>query len=83
MIGTVAGLILPIPFGIILGPFLGAIVGDLYGGNHLRSAFRSGFGSFLGFLLATTIKVIFSLTLGAVVIWEVGYFTIAAIASWF
>lgn len=83
MIGTVAGLILPIPFGIILGPLLGAIIGDLYGGNHLRSAFKSGFGSFLGFLIATSIKVLFSITLGGVVVWKVGEFTFSAIKALF
>lgn len=83
MIGTIVGLFLPIPFGVILGPLLGAIIGDLYGGNHFRSALKSGFGSFLGFILATTIKVIFSLVLGIVVIWEVGEFTFSAVFSWF
>ena len=83
MIGIVAGLILPIPFGIILGPLFGAIIGDLYGGNHIRSAFKSGFGSFLGFVVATSIKVIFSLILGGVVVYKVGSFTITSIASYF
>lgn len=83
MIGIVAGLILPIPFGIILGPLLGAIIGDLYGGNHIRSAFKSGFGSFLGFLIATSIKVLFSIILGGVVVWKVGEFTFSAIKALF
>lgn len=83
MIGIVAGLILPIPFGIILGPLLGAIIGDLYGGNHIRSAFKSGFGSFLGFLAATSIKVLFSIILGGVVVWKVGEFTFSAIQAFF
>ena len=83
MIGTVAGLLLPIPFGIILGPLLGAIIGDLYGGNHIRSAFKSGFGSFLGFLVATSIKVFFCVILGGIVVWKVGEFTVSTIVNYF
>ena len=83
MIGIVAGIILPIPFGIIVGPLLGAIIGDLYGGNHIRSAFKSGFGSFLGFLVATSIKVLFSLILGGIVVYKVGEFTVTSIMELF
>ena len=83
MIGTIAGVILPIPFGIIIGPLLGAIIGDLYGGNHIKSAFRSGFGSFLGFIVATSIKVLYAVILGSVIAWKVGGFTINAISAMF
>ncbi len=83
MIGVVAGIILPIPLGIVIGPLLGAIIGDLYGGNHLRSAFKSGFGSFLGFLVATSIKVLFSLVLGGIVVYKVGAFTFTSIMEMF
>ncbi|WP_436514866.1 DUF456 domain-containing protein [Ekhidna sp. To15] len=83
MIGMVAGVLLPIPFGIILGPLLGAIVGDLYGGNRIRSAFKSGFGSFLGFLLATSLKLLYSIILGGIIAWKVGGFTANAIIEMF
>lgn len=83
MIGMVAGILLPIPFGIILGPLLGAIIGDLYGGNRIRSAFKSGFGSFLGFLLATSLKLLYSIILGGVIVWKVGDFTVNAITEMF
>ena len=83
MIGTIAGVILPIPFGIILGPLLGAIIGDLYGGNRIKSAFKSGFGSFLGFLTATSLKLLYSVILGGVIAWKVGGFTIGRIAELF
>lgn len=83
MIGTVLGIILPIPMGIILGPLLGAIIGDLYGGNRLRAAFKSGFGSFLGFLVATGLKLLYATILGGIIAWEVGGFTISKIAEWF
>lgn len=83
MIGTVAGVLLPIPFGIVLGPLLGAIIGDLYGGNRIRSAFRSGFGSFLGFLLATSLKLLYSVILGGIIAYKVGGFTFNAIMEMF
>lgn len=83
VIGAVAGVILPIPFGIIIGPLVGAVIGDLYGGNQLRSAFKSGFGSFVGFLLATSLKLLYAVILGGVIAWKVGGFTISAIAELF
>lgn len=83
MIGTIAGVILPIPFGIILGPLLGAVIGDLYGGNQIRSAFKSGFGSFMGFLVATSLKLLYALILGGVIAWRVGGFTFGVISELF
>lgn len=81
MVGMVAGVLLPIPFGIILGPLLGAIIGDLYGGNRIRSAFKSGFGSFIGFLIATGLKLLYSIILGGIIAWKVGGFTMNAIVE--
>lgn len=66
-IGAIAGMFIPIPFGIIWGPLVGAIIGDLIGGNHYRAAMKSGFGSFIGFLVATSMKVIMSVIMGVVV----------------
>ena len=83
MIGTIAGVILPIPFGIILGPLLGAIIGDLVGGNQIKSAFKSGFGSFLGFLAATSMKLLYAIILGAVIAVKVGDFTIRSLVDMF
>ena len=83
MIGTIVGVVLPIPFGIIIGPLLGAIIGDLYGGNRIKSAFKSGFGSFLGFLAATSLKLLYAIILGGIIAWKVGGFTISAIAEIF
>ena len=70
IIGTVVGVFTGI--GILLGPLLGAIIGDLIGGNHFKAALKSGFGSFVGFLIATTIKVVFSLIMGLFIIWKIG-----------
>lgn len=60
MIGLVLGLIFFPPFGIIIGPFLGAVIGELSAGNDSKSAFKSGLGSFIGFVLATLMKLIVS-----------------------
>lgn len=79
IIGTVAGILLPIPFGIIIGPLLGAIIGDLIGGNRIKAAIKSGFGSFLGFVLATTLKVIVSIWIGVVITIKIGEFAYGAI----
>ncbi len=76
MLGTIGGIILPIPFGIIFGPLLGAIIGDLHGGNRIKAAFKSGFGSFVGFLIATSLKLLYSVILGGIIVWKVGDFTV-------
>lgn len=72
IIGTVAGVVLPIPFGIIIGPLVGAVIGDLVGGNRLKLALKSGFGSFLGFVLATSLKIFVAVGVGVAVLWKVG-----------
>ena len=79
----VLGVVLPIPFGIILGPLLGAIIGDLVGGNHIRQATKSGFGSFVGFLLATGMKVIFSCVIGILIFVKIGGLVYDAIVGMF
>lgn len=82
MIGMIAGMFFP-PFGIIIGPLLGAIIGDLYGGNRIRMAFKSGFGSFLGFIVATGLKLFYAVLLGGIVVWKVGGITLEAISQAF
>ncbi len=72
MIGLIIGFILPIPFGIVIGPLLGAIIGDLIGGNHIKAAVRSGFGSFIGFVTATSIKVLLTLIIGVILSYRIG-----------
>lgn len=64
-IGLVAGLIVPIPFGVVVGPFLGAFLGELFynvreksAGNDTKRAFRAAMGSFAGFLASTFIKFV-------------------------
>lgn len=79
VIGTIAGLIVPIPFGIILGPLCGAIIGDLIGGNRIQAAIKSGFGSFMGFVIATSLKVLVSIWIGVVIMIRLGGFAYDAL----
>lgn len=57
VIGTIAGLIILGPLGIIIGPFLGASAAELLYGTDINQAVRSGFGSLIGILGGTLIKV--------------------------
>lgn len=57
IIGTLAGLFLFPPWGILIGPFAGAVIGELLGGQATKHALRAGFGAFLGFLLGTLLKL--------------------------
>lgn len=61
MIGIVAGLFLFPPIGIILGPLVGTIVGDMIAGGTFTKALNSGLGSMIGFIVGTSIKLIYSI----------------------
>ncbi|MEQ9231179.1 MAG: DUF456 domain-containing protein [Cyclobacteriaceae bacterium] len=67
IIGTIIGVLFFPGIGIIIGPLLGAIIGDLIGGNQIRAAVKSGVGSFIGFVIATFIKVSFCIVIGVIV----------------
>lgn len=56
--GTVIGLFVFPPWGVILGPFFGAIAGELLGGKETRQALRAGMGAFIGFMAGTVLKFI-------------------------
>ena len=62
--GAIAGMIVGLlfgPIGLIIGPFIGAYLGELLGGQNSQFALKSAIGSFIGFLLGTGLKLIFSL----------------------
>lgn len=57
VIGTVAGIFLFAPWGILLGPFIGALIGELLGGKAFDEAMKAGVGAFIGFLISVVLKV--------------------------
>ncbi|MBR4338087.1 MAG: DUF456 domain-containing protein [Bacteroidaceae bacterium] len=59
-IGMLIGLFCFPPAGLIVGPFVGAFVGELIGNAEMGKALRVAIASFLGFLLTTGLKLIYS-----------------------
>ena len=57
IIGSILGLIILGPLGIILGPFLGAIVGELLSHKSIEQAVRAGWGTVIGFLGGLLLKL--------------------------
>jgi uncharacterized protein YqgC (DUF456 family) len=63
VIGTLAGLVIFGPFGIILGPFLGAVTVELILGKKPNLAIKAGFGTLIGILGGTVIKLVIQITM--------------------
>lgn len=57
LIGAVLGLFFFPPAGIIFGPIVGAFIGEMMAGNKSGSALKAAMGSFVGYLVATGMKV--------------------------
>lgn len=57
LIGAVLGLFFFPPAGIIFGPIVGAFIGEIMTGNKSGSALKAAMGSFVGYLVATGMKV--------------------------
>lgn len=58
-IGIFVGLFFFPPFGIILGPLVGTVIGDMIAGGTFSKALNSGMGSLLGFLVGTSMKLVY------------------------
>lgn len=74
MRGATAGMIVGLffgPLGLILGPFMGALIGELLVETPFKTALKVAFMSFVGFLMTTAIKIIYSI---AVIVMLVGMF---------
>jgi uncharacterized protein YqgC (DUF456 family) len=72
-IGMIIGIIVPIPFGFLIGPFVGAYIGELYMDYKDQGrALKAAFGTFIGFLLAILMN--FALVSLMFLVW--GYYVI-------
>lgn len=63
-IGSIIGLIVGLffaPYGIILGPFLGALIGEWINKTPSQKAFKAALGSFFGFIIATLMKIVYTI----------------------
>ena len=60
MAGLIAGLFFFPPWGLIIGPFVGAFIGELMEGSSKGKALKVALMSFVGFLLTTGMKIIYS-----------------------
>jgi uncharacterized protein YqgC (DUF456 family) len=63
LIGAFIGLVFFPPFGIIVGPIVGAFTGELLAGRKSGSAMKAAMGSFVGYLVATVLKLSVSVIL--------------------
>lgn len=60
LIGGIAGMFMG-PIGVIVGPFVGALLGELFVSQDRRKALKSAIGAFVGFVIATAVKVSFGI----------------------
>ena len=68
--GMVAGFFFFPPWGLIIGPFIGAFIGELMTHATTDKAFKVAMMSFVGFLLTTGMKIIYSSVLLFIIIKE-------------
>lgn len=60
MAGLIAGLFFFPPWGLIIGPFIGAFIGELMEGSSKGKALKVALMSFVGFILTTGMKIVYS-----------------------
>jgi hypothetical protein len=87
VIGVVVGLSLSVTgvgvIFIVLGPLIGTIVGDLIAGGTFTKALNSGMGSMIGFIVGTSIKLIYSTSVFILFTFKVGGALIDVVGGWF
>ena len=57
VVGTIFGIIVFGPLGIILGPFAGSVAAEILTGKEIKQAVGVGFGSLVGVLGGTIFKL--------------------------
>lgn len=63
-IGSIIGLMVGLfvgPFGIVFGPFFGALIGEFINKTPSQKALKAALGSFFGFIVATLMKIVYTL----------------------
>lgn len=83
MIGIVVGLFFFPPIGIILGPLIGTIVGDLLAGGTFTKALNSGIGSLIGFIVGTSIKLVYCIVVLVMFFFRTGDALTSLFSQWF
>ena len=58
--GMIAGLFFFPPWGLVIGPFIGAFVGEMMAHASTGKALKVALMSFIGFLLTTGMKIVYS-----------------------
>lgn len=57
VLGTIIGILVLGPLGIIIGPFVGAVIAELFRGTEMKQTLRVGFGTLVGLLGGTVLKI--------------------------
>ena len=60
IIGMLAGFFFFPPWGILIGGIVGAFSGELLAGQEGRKALRASWGIFVGYMVSTGLKLVFS-----------------------
>lgn len=81
IIGIVVGLFFA-PWGIVLGPLIGTIAGDLIAGGTITKALNSGIGSLLGFIIGSSIKLIYCIAVLVIFTFKAGGTFTDLISQW-
>lgn len=71
-VGTVVGIFILGPIGILLGPVIGAFAGEYFANRDHERALKISWGAFVGFLVGSMAKVV-------VVLAMIGYFVVTLI----
>ncbi len=77
IIGLFVGFFAPIPASTIICMFICAIIGEIIAGQKNEVAVKSGMGNLIGFIIATTVKVVLGVYCG----WRLISFGLDAIKS--
>ena len=69
-LGALAGFLIANILGAIAGLFLGAFISELVRGRDIRTSVKVGFGTLAGFLAGTVGKIVISVVMIAIFVWQ-------------